>query len=113
MAQDDGLPYAVAHVETVIESADLQVRLFTLAAGQTIPWHFHSNVADAFIGVDGVTVVETRAPRARHELHKGEHVVVPPHTAHQVSGKDGAPCRFALTQGIGSYDFVPIGPKPA
>ena len=52
------------------------------------------------------------APRARHELHKGDHVVVPPHTAHQVSGKDGAPCRFALTQGIGAYDFVPIGPRP-
>ncbi len=109
MSVKAGLDYEVQDVETALESADLQVRLFTLAAGQVIPWHFHSNVADVFVGLEGVTLVETRAPRASYELGPGQHCLVPPKTAHQVSGKDGQACRFALTQGVGAYDFVPVG----
>ncbi len=109
LSSSEERPYSVQKVETALESADLQVRLFTLAAGEVIPWHYHSNVADVFVGLEGVVLVETRAPRGRHTLRPGEHCHVPAKTAHQVSGLDGAPCRFALTQGVGAYDFVPVG----
>src|SRR5262249_7178954 len=30
-------------------------------------------------------------------------------TAHCVHGKDGGPCRYMLVQGVGVYDFMPVG----
>ncbi|MEO1193292.1 MAG: cupin domain-containing protein [Pseudomonadota bacterium] len=109
MSDSETRPYQVERIETAWESADLLVRLFTLDAGQEVPWHYHSAVADIFVGLEGVVVVETRAPRTRRLLHPGEHCQVAPKTAHRVSGLDGARCRFALTQGVGDYDFVRIG----
>lgn len=109
MSEETGLPYQVKDIETALDSPELQVRLFTLSAGQVIPWHYHSNVADVFVGLEGVTLIETRAPKARFELKPGQHCQVPPKTAHQVCGKDGQACRFALTQGVGAYDYVPVG----
>jgi len=54
-------------------------------------------------------VVETRAPRHTHRLEKGDRCQVLPKTAHYVHGVDGGPCRFMIIQGVGIYDFVPVG----
>ncbi len=109
MTAPEDLPYRIAGRELVSEADGLRVQILTLAPGETVPWPYHSTVSDVFIGLDGTTVVETRAPRARHELPAGRHCVVPPGTAHEVGGKDGASCRFALVQGVGAHDFVPVG----
>jgi len=37
--------------------------------------------------------------------------MVPPKRAHRVAGKDGGRCKFAILQGVGTYDFNPVG-KP-
>jgi hypothetical protein len=34
---------------------------------------------------------------------------VPAKRAHRVTGKGGERCRFAILQGIGTYDFQPVG----
>ena len=34
--------YEVKNVEAVVVSNDIQVRVFTLAQGDVIPWHYHS-----------------------------------------------------------------------
>jgi len=101
--------YRIAARELVSEADGLRVQIMTLGPGECVPWHCHSVVADIFICLDGTTVIETRAPRARHQLAPGATCVVPPKTAHQVSGKDGAGCRFTLVQGVGVYDFIPVG----
>ena len=44
MAESAG--YTVKSIEPVAVGRDVQVRLFTLAPGETIPWHFHSSVTD-------------------------------------------------------------------
>jgi mannose-6-phosphate isomerase-like protein (cupin superfamily) len=61
-AQPRGPNYSVKNAETVAAAKDLRVRLFTLAPGQLIPWHFHSAIADEFFVLDGELTVETRAP---------------------------------------------------
>ena len=101
--------YTIAGRETVAEGADLRVTILTLAAGECIPWHFHSEIADTMVCLDGPMVVETRAPRHVYALEKGERCAVPPMTAHYVHGKDGGPCRFLIVQGVGVYDFMPVG----
>jgi len=35
--------------------------------------------------------------------------VVPAKRAHRVTGKNGGPCKFGVLQGVGVYDFNPIG----
>jgi hypothetical protein len=54
-------------------------------------------------------VVETRAPHAVQLLQPGERCAVAPKTAHFVHGKDDGPCKFMLVQGVGVYDFNPVG----
>jgi quercetin dioxygenase-like cupin family protein len=101
--------YEIAGRELVAEGADLRVQVLTLAAGQCIPWHYHSEITDQMVCLDGPMVVETRAPRHTYELGKGERCSVPPKTAHYVRGRDGGACRFLIVQGVGVYDFVPVG----
>jgi mannose-6-phosphate isomerase-like protein (cupin superfamily) len=54
-------------------------------------------------------VVETRAPREVWELQPGETCRVPPRRAHRVTGKNSGPCKFAVLQGTGTYDFNAVG----
>ena len=101
--------YTVAGREMVAETPDLRMVVLTLAAGQEVPWHWHSNVSDHMICLEGPMVVEMRAPREALELNAGERCTVPVRRAHRVSGKGGGPCKFAILQGIGTYDFNPVG----
>ena len=41
-------PYKVKHVEPVLKSSHVLTRIFTLAPGDTIPWHYHQHCADLF-----------------------------------------------------------------
>lgn len=100
---------SIAGQETVMEGSDMRAQILTLAAGQCVPWHYHSTITDAFFCLDGPMVVETRAPRAEHVLRSGERCAVPPKTAHTVHGQDGGPCRFLILQGVGVYDNVAVG----
>ena len=59
--------------------------------------------------MDGPMVIETRAPTETVELVPGQIYAVPSRRAHRVTGKDGEPCRFAILQGVGTYDFQPVG----
>ncbi len=101
--------YEIANRETVLEGADVQVQVLTLTAGQSIPWHYHSEMSDTMVCLEGPMVVETRAPRNEYVLVPGQRCTVPPKTAHYVHGKDGGPCKFLIAQGVGIYDFMPVG----
>ncbi len=102
-------PYEVADYEMIAETPELRMVVLTLAQGQEVPWHWHTNVTDRVFCMAGPMVVETRAPREVFELKPGETSVVPAKRAHRVSGKNGGPCKFALLQGIGAYDFNLVG----
>jgi quercetin dioxygenase-like cupin family protein len=109
MTAPKDLPYTIAGRELVAESDGMRVQILTLAKGEEVPRHYHSTVSDIFVCLEGTVVVETRAPRSRHELSPGQHCVVPAMTAHLVTGKDGEGCRFTVVQGVGEHDFVPVG----
>jgi len=101
--------YEVAAYETWAETPELRMVVLTLAAGQEVPWHWHSNVSDTFFCMQGPMTIETRAPREVIELKPGDTHVVPPKRAHRVTGKDMGPCKFGVLQGVGLYDFNPVG----
>lgn len=101
--------YELAGREIVAEGADLRAQVLTLAEGQSVPWHYHSEITDSFVCLEGPMVVETRAPRHNYRLQVGERCAVPPKTAHYVHGEAGGKCKFLVIQGVGIYDFVPVG----
>ncbi len=113
MTAPEHLPYQIAGRETVSEADGLRVQNQTHGPAEKVPWHSHSVVTHSYISLEGTTLIETRAPRARHELAPGGHCVVPPKTAHEVTGKDGAGCRFTIVQCVGEYDFIPVGGERA
>lgn len=104
--------YEIAGRELVVEGADIRVQVLTLDPGQSVPWHYHNDISDWFVGLEGKTIVETRAPRDRFELAPGERCNVGPLTAHSVHG-GGEPCKFMIIQGVGSYDFNLVGGQAA
>ena len=107
MAQGAG--YTVKSIEPVAVGSDVQVRLFTLAPGETIPWHFHSSVTDWYFVLQGALSIETRAPTDHQLLVTGGTYRIPPKTAHLVTNRSDSDTRFLLVQGVGAYDFLRIG----
>ena len=97
--------YVIEDRQMIAETPDLRVQILTLAAGEEVPWHFHTNVADTFACLDGPMVVQTKT--GCHELVAGDTLSVPAGTPHQVAGKDGGRCRFLIVQGVGTYDYIP------
>jgi quercetin dioxygenase-like cupin family protein len=98
--------YTVKNVETVAAGKDVRVRVFTLALGETIPWHSHSGISDHFFVLAGELTVETRTPDDRRTLGVGERDRIMPGQVHQTSNHGVADCRFLLVQGVGQYDWI-------
>lgn len=101
--------YPLESRELVAEGRDLRVQVLTLAAGQRVPWHKHSEVTDSFVCLEGEVVIETRLPNQVAALAPGQRFAVGPGIAHMVQGRDGARCKFMIIQGVGVYDFIPAG----
>jgi quercetin dioxygenase-like cupin family protein len=104
-----GMTLDIAKYEIAMEGADMRAVVLTLDRGQSVPWHYHSTITDAFVCLKGPMIVETRAPRNTYVLNAGERCDVPPMTAHRVHGLDDGPCQFMILQGTGVYDNVSVG----
>jgi mannose-6-phosphate isomerase-like protein (cupin superfamily) len=111
-AQSTAQNYSVKDAETVAAGKDVRVRLFTLAPGEVIPWHFHSAIADEFFVLDGELTVETRTPADRRVLSVGERYRVNARHPHQTSNCGAKDCRFLIVQGVGHYDFKKLAQAP-
>jgi len=106
MAQGQG--YTVKAIERVAIGSDVQARVFTLAPGEEIPWHFHSAVTDWYFVLEGTLSIETRAPADRRELAVGKTYHIAPQTAHLIANRSESDTRFLLVQGVGPYDFLRV-----
>jgi len=102
-------PYDIAKYEIRAETPEVRLLALTLAAGQEVPWHWHSHVSDTVFCMEGPMAIETRAPRETVELLSGGMHVIPPKRAHRVAGKNKGPCKFAAFEGVGVYDFNLVG----
>src|SRR3954471_13828994 len=100
-----GPTYTVKNIETIAEGSDMRARLYTLAPGDVIPWHYHTAVSDWYFCLLGFLRVEPRAPRGDERLSAGARYQIPPKTAHGISNGGDGDCQFLLLQGVGAYDF--------
>jgi quercetin dioxygenase-like cupin family protein len=99
--------YQVKSVEPVLKGADVQARIFTLAPGDVIPWHFHRHCADYYFVLAGDLTIVTRSPaETTASLATGARFTIQPETQHLIANRAERDCRFLLVQGIGAYDWV-------
>jgi len=98
--------YSIKQSETVVSGQDVQARVMTLAPGQTIPWHYHSEITDHYFVFNGSLMIETRSPEATSTLGIGDRHQLVPGTAHRLSNRGLADCQFLLLQGVGRYDWI-------
>jgi quercetin dioxygenase-like cupin family protein len=98
--------YRVKSIEPVVAGRDVQARIFTLAPGEVIPAHSHSEITDHYFVLSGTLTIATRAPDIRRNLELGERHQISPGTIHTISNHGTSDCRFLLLQGPGRYDWV-------
>ena len=53
MTDPADLPYSISGRERVHEVEGLRVQILTLAQGERVPWHYHSDISDVFVGQQG------------------------------------------------------------
>jgi quercetin dioxygenase-like cupin family protein len=98
--------YTVKDVEIVVAGKDVQARVITLAAGDSIPWHYHTETTDHYFVLRGSLTIATRNPNEEHELGIGDRHRIMPGTAHLLSNRGTTQTQFLLLQGVGNYDWV-------
>jgi quercetin dioxygenase-like cupin family protein len=105
-AQPNKANYTVKNIETVLVGTDVQARLFTLAPGEVIPWHSHSESTDYYFVLGGKLTIEKRTPDERRAIDVGERYQINAGNAHTLSNREAEDCQFLLLQGIGRFDWI-------
>jgi len=103
-----GSNYAVQDVEQIMSDTRAQARIFTLAPGQNIPWHHHSEVTDYYFVLRGRLMVKMRTPDKVCELQAGDRHQIEPGTPHLLCNPGAIDCEFLLLQGGGKYDWIKL-----
>jgi quercetin dioxygenase-like cupin family protein len=91
--------------EVILETENVRVRILVLEGGQATAWHFHAEVTDRMLCLEGRVAVESRAPEETMELSPGERCEVPVARIHRVVNLSPVTAKYLLVQGVGKYDF--------
>ena len=80
-----------------------------LSATQRVPWHYHNNVADTFYVLEGELRIFLQQPKEEVRLSPGQTFTAAARRPHLVTNAGSQSVTFLVLQGIGQYDYVPIG----
>jgi quercetin dioxygenase-like cupin family protein len=94
------------NARVVVQTADVRIVEYALSAGDSHPWHYHSEVTDRIYCLEGLIGVDIREPSQRMPLRPGESCEVPPRTVHHVSSLGDGTSRYLLVQAVGKYDYI-------
>ena len=101
-------PYAVRAVNEIFRSDELCVRRFTLAPGDSIPWHLHPATHDDYYVLAGALRIALQRPDESVTLGAGETYRIEPERPHHNENAGPEECIFLLIQGPGPSTFVPV-----
>jgi quercetin dioxygenase-like cupin family protein len=76
---------------------------------QKVPWHLHNNIDDTFYVIAGKIRLFLREPDEDLPLAPGDSYRVKAGRAHLVTNDGDTSATFVVLQGIGEYDYVPLG----
>ena len=79
-----------------------------LSPSQTVPWHFHTNIADTFYVLEGQMRLFLQKPKEEVRLGPGQSFVATASRPHLVTNAGKTSLTFLVLQGMGEYDYVPL-----
>jgi quercetin dioxygenase-like cupin family protein len=79
-----------------------------LSPTQTVPWHFHTNIADTFYVLEGEMRLFLQKPKQEVRLKPGETFTAVAGRPHLVTNAGKTSLTFLVLQGMGEYDYVPL-----
>ena len=79
-----------------------------LSPTQTVPWHFHTNIADTFYVLDGEMRLFLQKPKQEIRLKPGDTFTAVAGRPHLVTNAGKTSLTFLVLQGMGEYDYVPM-----
>jgi len=79
-----------------------------LSPVQTVPWHYHTNIADTFYVLEGEMRLFLQKPKEEVRLKPGETYTAVAGRPHLVTNAGKNSLTFLIMQGIGEYDYVPL-----
>lgn len=91
--------------EVMLETEDVRVRIMLLEAGEATAWHFHTEVTDRMLCLEGPISVEYQDPEESITLARGERCKVAVKRPHRVVNLSSQAAKYLLVQGVGRYDF--------
>jgi quercetin dioxygenase-like cupin family protein len=103
-------PYRISDKKVIVETPEVRVSEMTLAVGEEIPWHLHTQVADTFYCLEGQVLLQTGENPQGRIHHPGDRSTLTAGQPHRLTNAGGIPCRVLLIQGVGRYDFVATTP---
>ncbi|HTO42463.1 MAG TPA: cupin domain-containing protein [Burkholderiales bacterium] len=101
--------YEVEHRAYHAARPGFRISELQISPKQQVPWHYHTNVQDTFYVIDGTLRLYLRDPKERVHLGPGDTYTVAPRRPHLVTNGGSVSATFLVLQGIGEYDFVPLG----
>lgn len=105
--------YAAEHRATHAARPGFRISELRISPTQKVPWHYHSNVQDAFYVVAGRLRIFLREPKEEVLLGPGDTYSVAARRPHLVTNAGDTSATFMILQGIGEYDYVPLVQEPA
>lgn len=91
------------------ERPGFRISELQISTEQSVPWHSHSNVRDTFYVIEGRIRIFLRDPDDERVLGPGDTYMVPPGGPHRVANAGDISATFLVLQGIGEYDYIPLG----
>ena len=100
--------YEVERRDRHAERPGFRISELQLSPTQTVPWHFHTNIADTFYVLDGEMRLFLQNPKEAIALLPGQSYAVAPGRPHLVTNAGARSMTFLVLQGVGEYDYVPM-----
>jgi quercetin dioxygenase-like cupin family protein len=91
------------------ERPGFRISELQISPTQKVPWHLHNNIDDTFYVVAGKIRLFLREPNEDLRLAPGDSYRVKAGRAHLVTNDGDTSATFLVLQGIGEYDYVPLG----
>jgi quercetin dioxygenase-like cupin family protein len=90
------------------ERPGFRISELQLSPTQTVPWHFHTNIADTFYVLEGQMRLFLQDPKQEVRLGVGDSFVAVAGRPHLVTNVGEGSLTFLILQGVGDYDYVPL-----
>lgn len=103
--------YEVERTQYHAERPGFRIIELQISPTQSIPWHYHSDIQDAFYVIEGSLKIFLQEPKENITLSPGGTYSVRPRRPHLVTNAGTTSATFLVLQGIGDYDFVPLDSK--